>query len=83
MSGFQPVAGGGAASAEDAARARAVLAAAATELDSLRGSAAKWQAGLVALAGGITAFGLIVREVPGTRVCGATGGLQLTVPSSG
>jgi hypothetical protein len=59
MSGFQPVAGGGASSAEDAARARAVLAAAATELDSLRGSAAKWQAGLVALAGGITAFGLI------------------------
>jgi hypothetical protein len=59
MSGLQPVAGGGAASAEDAARARAVLAASATELDSLRGSAAKWQAGLVALAGGITAFGLI------------------------
>lgn len=59
MSGFQPVAGGGAASAEDAARARAVLAAAASEVDSLRASAAKWQAGLVALAGGITAFGLI------------------------
>lgn len=55
---MQPVAGGAATNA-DVERARAVLAAAKTELADVRAAATKWQAGLASLAGGITALSLV------------------------
>lgn len=59
MNGSQPVVSGGSASSSDVARARAVLGAAEVQLANVRSAAARWQAGLVGLAGGITAFSLI------------------------
>lgn len=55
---MQPVSGGAATNA-DVERARAVLAAAETELADVRAAATKWQAGLASLAGGITVLSLV------------------------
>lgn len=59
MTDGRPVLMGGAASPSDVARARAVLGAADVQLTNVRSAAARWQAGLAGLAGGITAFSLI------------------------
>ena len=69
MTSFQPVASGGAAQPGDVERARAVLAAATTELADLRAAATKWQAALASLVGGITVFTLVKgrQDVVGLR----------------
>jgi hypothetical protein len=58
VTGQHPL-GGGAGTAEQLNRAKAVAEAHAAELTDVRAAASKWQAGLAALTGGITLFGVV------------------------
>jgi hypothetical protein len=58
MSSQRPI-GGGAGTPDRLNYAKAVAKARATELTDVRAAASKWQAGLAALTGGITLFGII------------------------
>lgn len=51
--------GGGAATPDDLAAARDVVASSAAQLENVRSAAARWQAGLLGLTGTITIFGLV------------------------